>query len=356
MSILEAGSFLLALAWLRRSRHWNHLLTAIAVVVAWGAVQILFRITVSPSDTLRLELNWAAYLSLTFVGVQIFQDRAVVAWFLRGLLAFGVLLCVISTLQTFTSPDKVFWLVPVQDPIFVMGPFLNHGQFSAFVELILPLALVPAVSEPRRGLSWSLVVGLMVASVIASASRAGFVLVVIETVVVLGLCAWRDRKGLRRAIPVFLGMVVLTAGLTAVVGWEALGARFLRPDPSRVDMLLSSLEMIREHGLVGVGLGSWPTVYPLYARSDDGLFANEAHNDWAQWTAEGGLLVPLCLAFVAIWAVRKSICNLWAVGPVFVLVHSFVDYPFQKPQIASVAFILLAASSISIERNSRNKA
>ena len=36
-------------------------------------------------------------------------------------------------------------------------------------------------------------------------------------------------------------------------------------------------------------MGTWPEAYPGYARFDDGSFVNQAHNDWVQWAAEGGL-------------------------------------------------------------------
>ena len=60
--------------------------------------------------------------------------------------------------------------------------------------------------------------------------------------------------------------------------------------------------MIAAHPWFGVGLGAWPTVYPSYAIADFGVFANQAHSDWLEWTAEGGL--PLGLV-----AIRGSLCT-----------------------------------------------
>ena len=66
----------------------------------------------------------------------------------------------------------------------------------------------------------------------------------------------------------------------------------------RADLLRSSVAMARERPLTGFGLGAWPSAYPGYALYDDGTFVNQAHNDWAQWTVEGGL--PLLLAMLAV--------------------------------------------------------
>ena len=38
--------------------------------------------------------------------------------------------------------------------------------------------------------------------------------------------------------------------------------------------------MAASHPWFGIGLGTWPTVYPRYAIVDIGAFANQAHDDW----------------------------------------------------------------------------
>ena len=52
----------------------------------------------------------------------------------------------------------------------------------------------------------------------------------------------------------------------------------------------------------GFGLGSWPWAYPRYAIIDPVLFANHAHNDWAEWAADGGLPFALLIGLVALRA------------------------------------------------------
>jgi hypothetical protein len=50
--------------------------------------------------------------------------------------------------------------------------------------------------------------------------------------------------------------------------------------------------MIHDRLWAGLGLGTWSAAYPAYASYDDGTFVNQAHNDWLQWGAEGGLPFP----------------------------------------------------------------
>lgn len=93
---------------------------------------------------------------------------------------------------------------------------------------------------------------------------------------------------------------------------------------------------------MGFGLGTWSTAYPGYAHYDDGTFVNQAHNDWVQWAAEGG--VPFVLIMLAIvgLSVRPALRSLWGVGMLAVFVHCLVDYPVQqRPALAAFFFALL---------------
>ena len=40
--------------------------------------------------------------------------------------------------------------------------------------------------------------------------------------------------------------------------------------------------------IAGHGIGSFPYVYPAFARFDNGYFVNHAHNDWLEAFADGG--------------------------------------------------------------------
>jgi len=140
-------------------------------------------------------------------------------------------------------------------------------------------------------------------------------------------------------------LVLLAVAFTAVVGWGYIWKRFQEPDPyeMRRQLLRSSLAMIRERPWTGFGLGTWPAVYPAYASFDNGKFINHAHNDWAEWTAEGGIPFLLCLLAVAGFAARHAVRFPWALGISFVFLHSLVDYPMQKPALAALVFALMAA-------------
>jgi O-antigen ligase len=97
-------------------------------------------------------------------------------------------------------------------------------------------------------------------------------------------------------------------------------------------------------------LGTWSQVYPGFARYDDGTFVNQAHNDWAQWTAEGGILLLALMLFVAIRVLRPAWRSVWGLGMVAVLAHCLVDYPMQqRPALATLFFVMLGLAMRSGE-------
>ena len=86
------------------------------------------------------------------------------------------------------------------------------------------------------------------------------------------------------------------------------------PMALRREFDISSLHMIAARPWCGFGLGTWPTAYPRYAIIDIGVFANQAHSDWLQWTAEGGLPFAMALLSLFVWCLRPAFRSVWAIS------------------------------------------
>ena len=364
VSLLETGSFALAAAWavrlaIRPLRLERSLaILPLAGTVLWGILQLCMGSSVYPRETWNALLMWTTNLAVFAIALQIFSNAGSRDRFLRATLLFGFALSVVSTLAMFTSRTNVFWIFPALSDRVPAGPFLSPNQYAAFIELVLPLALVRAAGDARRTVLFALMAGAMYASVIASASRAGFVLASLEIVAALALALGGRGATLRsiaRVVAVLAAFIVL---FTALVGWETLWNRLNRADPfaGRREMLDSTRDMIRDRPWTGFGLGTWSTVYPAYARYDDGLFANHAHNDWAQWTAEGGFPFLALLLGIAVWSIRPALRSRWGIGAIAVFLHCMVDYPLQKPALAAFFFAVLAVLACSAKeaKNAQN--
>jgi O-antigen ligase len=69
----------------------------------------------------------------------------------------------------------------------------------------------------------------------------------------------------------------------------------------RVQIWRETIPIVRDFPLTGVGLGAYRMAMIVYQRSDRAFFFNDAHDEYLQFAAEGGLLlgVPLALAALA---------------------------------------------------------
>ena len=346
VTVFQVGIFTLAGVAVWRSRHsvprFPYPLFPLLAAVVWGLLQWGTGNTAYIFDTQSAIVRWATFLAVFLVGFILFRDRRISIWFRSAMLWFGFVVAVLATVQTFTS-DKIFWLfsTPYSG---VMGPILNHGHYAAFIEVVLPFALYEAARRERGGLLYAGMAAAMYASVIASTSRGGTVLATAEVVVVPALVWTRGIASGRAVGASLLRMAVLFVAFTAVVGWEHVWDRLLAPDPMAVrrEFAVSSLHMIAAHPWSGVGLGAWPTAYPRYAILDLGTFANQAHSDWLQWTAEGGIPFGMALATLFSWCVLPAFRSVWGLGALAVFLHAAVDYPFSRPALGAWPILIIA--------------
>lgn len=297
----------------RHAFFWHWIGGVPLVFCAWGVAQVAAGTTAHRGATAAGVLLWAALATLFAVCRSLFADPASRMRFLELALAFAGLLAAVSLLQFFTSGGRIYWWIPTEADA-VLGPFRNRNHYASFMLLFFPLAIMRAL---RREPLPALAAALIAATIIAGGSRAGIALLAAELAAVLVL---------RRPA---------TAPALAVAPWRDFG--------NRDDLYLSTLEMIRQRPLTGHGLGAYETVYPAFARFDNGLAVDHAHNDWLEWAAEAGVLPTALLAGVAAWSLRAALRHPWAIGVPAVFAHALVDYPLHKPAIAAWTAVLLAA-------------
>ncbi len=139
----------------------------------------------------------------------------------------------------------------------------------------------------------------------------------------------------------------LPAILTLIVGFETVSERFYSEAMTlgRLQFAISTLHMIAVHPWIGWGLGCWPAAYPAFATFDPGAIVNQAHCDWLQWTAEGGLPVGLAMLSLAVWSFRPAIRSIWGIGVIAVLIHAAFDYPFSRPAVGAWPILILSMAA-----------
>ena len=330
-------------------------LAPLCAATAWGLLQLAAGQTVYRWETWNATLNWATFLVLFFLALQVFERAEVRRAFLRYAFDFAFVLAVLATIQMFTSGGKIFWLFPSGYKDYVLGPFVYHNEYAAFMEMILPIGLWQALHDRRRAFACCMMGAMIFASVVAGASRAGTVILCLETAGILLLASRRGIVAGASAVRGMAALVVAGVLFSAVVGWGPLWRRFTDPDAygGRREFFLSSVAMVRDRPWMGFGLGNWPHVYPRYALYDDGLYVTHAHNDWAEWAAEGGVPFLLIMAALAGLTVRSALRSLWGVGILAIWLHCTVEYIFhQRPGLGACFFALLALLAMEMKSHS----
>ncbi|MGB8845689.1 MAG: hypothetical protein WCC73_08405, partial [Terracidiphilus sp.] len=94
--------------------------------------------------------------------------------------------------------------------------------------------------------------------------------------------------------------------------------------------------------LMGFGLDTFPEVYQRFAIADLDVYANHAHNDWAEFAADGGIPFMLLVFLPFAAAVPTAIRHPWGMGLIAVMLHACVDYPFPRPAVSGWMFAMLA--------------
>jgi hypothetical protein len=358
-SAFQVGIFLLSAVRLLQKKpvQFRSVYIPLTAAAVWPLLQLASRQTLARAETWTALLTWETFLLVFLLACDIFADVEARTWFLTTASLGGSLLAALSVIQKYSSGGKIFWLFPSGYAADVLGPFVNRNQFAAWIELLLPAALYFAVKDGRWIALYGTGAAILFSSVIASGARMGSVLVLAEAVGVILLFAARHNLP-RKTLVIRSAQIAGLAGIAvALAGSETLRTRLesFGPEPLRVDALRASIKMIGDHAWTGIGLGAWSTVYPRYATIDTGVFMNQAHNDWVQWAAEGGVLFLLLLVLLAAQLCKPAFRSIYGVGVIAFLLHSFVDYPMQQRPALACWFFAIAGAAVAVRNEGASR-
>ena len=342
-AIEQVGVFLLA-AWclLGGLNKVAPAMLPLAGIVFLCGAQLVAHTTVDRWETTTQLHTWVAWLAACWVGFATLRDEDDRATFLERVQMVGVAIAVLAILHRTTSHGKVFWVFETGRKT-VMGVFPYENQYAAFILLVLPGTLLRALRGRTHQWSWMAGAGVMVASVLSSSSVAGAALVLAETLLIVAIASSELRWPWPRRVALGTGILALTFVFGSISGWGDMLADLQRNNAmeSRRLLTLSTIEMARERPWTGWGMGTWTQVYPAYARFDDGVFDNAAHDDWAQWASDGGVGMLVLIAAFTVMMVRPGFKSVWGIGILFVLVYSLMEFHFQeRPQFGCFFFAL----------------
>ena len=329
---------------------FSTVLIPLAAPIFIGLIQLTAHTTIYRWNTWNSILLWAVDLAACWLALQTGVHSKLRAAFLQTLLWFGFLFSALSVATFYSGTNNIFGFIPGIAGANYLGPFSNKDHYAAFVELILPLALYHALTR-RNFYIGAVMSAMLYASVIAGASRAGSLLVTLEVLAIPIIIAARRRSpssksahaGVRPSRGHIAALLALLALFTIAAGYTRLTERIQERDPylGRYQILLSAREMFLAHPLTGCGLGNFEIAYPPFAHYDDGAVLTHTHNDWVEWTLDGGIPLFLSLLALAVLAAPALWRSVWGLGIVSVCLHCLIDYPLHRPAVALWLFVLL---------------
>jgi O-antigen ligase len=239
--------------------------------------------------------------------------------FAEALAGFGALLALIGIVQKSLSNRYLygFWDIgPWRTPF---GPFVNKNHFAGWMVMALPLTLallVAGIDQGMRGVKagWRhkvlwfaseeasrliLLAGgaaLIAVALMLTMSRSGITAFVLSTLVTAWFVARTVKSRARRlAAAAALGILLLVA--VVWTGPSVLASHFAAADwgefNNRKGAWIDGWTVVRDFPIVGTGLNTYWAASLFYQQHELASFFAQAHNDYLQLAAEGGLLLTL---------------------------------------------------------------
>lgn len=391
-ALLAAGVWLLWLTWIYlQSEPWPQAWLAVLSPRRWQHLRGLGELSALPTtaapsldaqQTRAQLLLSLAYAGLFFLVLAVLRHRHRFQWLLWAILLSGVAQALYGMLMVLSGLEYGAWGAKQAYRGFATGTFVNRNHFAGYLEISLGAALGLIMAMPISRLddgSWRqrlrrllallqdgrlfirACMALFFLALILSQSRVGNVAAIggLCLTGLLVIAVSRERAPLR--------WLLLLGSILAIDIWlfghwfglDQLAERFAEVEQGnpRADVFQDLKRMIPAYLGTGSGLGTFEIAYPEFRSPQVDRLYNHAHNDYAQFLIEtgvvgAGLLGLLVLATVAraLLILRRrqdplmrgiAAAALTAIGAL--AVHSAADFNLQIPANAATLVALMAA-------------
>ncbi|MFL6282697.1 MAG: O-antigen ligase family protein [Pyrinomonadaceae bacterium] len=369
-----------------------------------GSVSSALRnaISADPFETYDFALR---LLALTLLGAMLLRfttSRRRLTAVVLTVVCVGASSALFGIIRQGTQVSEMGFVLPSLPRGIGYGQIISRNQFAFMMEMALGLSLGLATARSTRHATRLFYVALALpacAALILANSRGGILTMLCQLLFISALVApsWTKRRGarsaqdeddanargLRRRAASLVVRVVVAAALVALVSiavvWvggervvsnmstvgEELAARneeaATRWNTRRVDIWRATLEMFKENPVAGVGMGGYWAAIPRYHDASGEYIPQQAHNDYLELLASGGIIgcvIFLCFAFVFLRRVRETLRSgdafrraacVGALAALFgVAVHSLFDFGLHMTANAALFVALVAVATADV--------
>jgi len=302
----------------------------------------------------------------------------------------GCLYGVYGLLVYWSGNRTVLWFPKWAYGSDLTGPFVNRNSFATYLGLCTLAALTLALESfarmdlrgdlrqkfaqaiefiSRRSLLL-LMVFVLFTALLLTHSRGGLAATVAGVMILLLAITFSPGTGrLRRVGTWSIGPCVLIFLIAILISSSATLDRLVTADIDLNTRLLVdqlTVQAIKDYPIVGIGLGSFTSVFQIYRTADITSYFDLAHNDYLQNLLELGIPAALCLfaaigclVGLCIHGIRTRLRDaifpcLGLAATALVGLHATIDFSLQIPAVTVVYLFLLGiavAQSVSSRRD-----
>lgn len=363
-------------------------------------------ISADPFETYNFALRLLALTLLCAMLLRFTTSRRRLTAVVLTVVCVGVSSALFGIIRQGAQVSEMGFVLPSLPRGLGYGQIISRNQFAFMMEMALGLSLGVAAARAGRHASSLLYLALALpagAALILANSRGGILTLLCQLLFVFALAApaWtrrrrggrrghvevdEDARGLRRRALSLVVRVVSAAALVAVVSvavvWvggervvsnlstvgEELAAQdaeaATRWNTRRVDIWRATWEMFKDHPVAGVGMGGYWAAISQYHDASGEYTPQQAHNDYLELLASGGLVGSALLLVFSFLLLRRAritlrstdafrrAATLGALAGLFgVAVHSLFDFGLHMTANAAlfVALVVIATAHVEVE-------
>lgn len=300
-----------------------------------------------------LFLKWGKYIVLYLIITQTLISAYRIKHALASI-SFGAALVILDCLfQLFFNVEFLrhrHMILHTNNILALTGPFKHNNDLAAYLICALIIILYWVFSEGVKVIKPIAVIVLFFGVfILARAYSRGGLISFILTIILLSILVKKFR---------FLGLSLL---ITIILGLKSIFLKSLIfKDAGRFELWGISLRMIKEHPLIGNGIGTFMVLFRNFSPSHVGN-NSYAHNCFLQLWAEAGLISVAIFVFfifktlkMGILSYKKNKNHMFLILPCAIiayLCYSFFDTHFFSSQLAFLFWVLIGLLKGSLWQN-----
>jgi O-antigen ligase len=344
-------------------------------------------------------IRWTVY-ALFFLGLtQVLNSQRRIELTIFLILITACFEALYGLAEAYSGSGHIWWFKKMMHGFDVTGTYINRNHLAGLMEMCVLLAVSYAGALSTRKIRREIILErktslrsrfsrflsgeqrfnkrtliLFIGAVIGiglvfSASRGGMI-----SAAGAMLCMslfFIFRKDHRKKGFIILFLFLITSVYALYIGAEYPIGRFkyfYMDIKARARLAQKTMDMFDDYKVTGIGVGNFQYAYPKYQASEDkNVFIRHAHNDWAQFLAEAGI-IGFCLFLAGLCYYVYQILQLWrkrtdpfaiclGITPFAVMIamaiHSYSDFNLHIPAncLMFLAIMAIGYSALHLTRH-----